>query len=432
MPRKKSTHIDDPAAAGHRLREARERAGLSQRELAFPGCSPSYVSRIEAGTRIGSPRILRELAHRLSVTEEYLATGALTSPLTLLGDAQVALQLDRVAEAASLYEDALKDARDSAERAQALEGLGQVAYRSGDPELAVDLFQRALEGFQLEAADRPTLAESLGRAYAELGRLDDSISVFQAFLDRAADDPVQYVRVAALLAAALTDAGRLDDAEALLSSAIERGRTLPDAYTRARLHWTASRLSGEQGQLEASARHARHALELLRETEDTYAIAHALQSLASAYLDLGRSREALELLDEGREPIEQLGTPLEIAQYRMEEARALAGMGELDAAATLAFEAGNELQGTHPVDTARAYTLLAEICARVGAQERAHELLELAIEILEAQAPNRHLVRAYRQLAAVLRTKGDLEGALAVLERALEVHEHAPRATRAS
>jgi transcriptional regulator with XRE-family HTH domain len=98
MPRKKSTHIDDAAAAGRRLREARRRAGLSQRQLAFAGCTPSYVSRIEAGARIASPRIMRELARRLDVSEEYLATGTLISPVMLIADAQVALQLDHVAE----------------------------------------------------------------------------------------------------------------------------------------------------------------------------------------------------------------------------------------------------------------------------------------------------------------------------------------------
>src|ERR671939_1924403 len=75
MPRQKSTHVDDPKAVGLRLKEARERAGLSQRQLAFPGCSPAYISRIEAGERIPSLQLLRELGRRLGVTEDYLATG---------------------------------------------------------------------------------------------------------------------------------------------------------------------------------------------------------------------------------------------------------------------------------------------------------------------------------------------------------------------
>lgn len=75
MPRKKSTLVDDPIAAGRRLRKARQRAGLSQRKLSFPGCSPAYICRIEAGDRVASWLVLRELAYRLNVSEHYLATG---------------------------------------------------------------------------------------------------------------------------------------------------------------------------------------------------------------------------------------------------------------------------------------------------------------------------------------------------------------------
>ena len=50
--RARTPHYDDPAAVGRRVFEAREAAGLSQRELAFPGCSAAYISRIERGERV--------------------------------------------------------------------------------------------------------------------------------------------------------------------------------------------------------------------------------------------------------------------------------------------------------------------------------------------------------------------------------------------
>ena len=70
------SHVDDPAAVGRRLRETRISAGLSQRQLSFPGCSAAYVSRLEAGARVPSLQLLRKLALKLNVDEEYLATGA--------------------------------------------------------------------------------------------------------------------------------------------------------------------------------------------------------------------------------------------------------------------------------------------------------------------------------------------------------------------
>ena len=57
------SHVDDPAAVGRRLKEARLAAGLSQRQLSFPGCSAAYISRLEAGDRVPSLQLLRKLAH---------------------------------------------------------------------------------------------------------------------------------------------------------------------------------------------------------------------------------------------------------------------------------------------------------------------------------------------------------------------------------
>ena len=69
------SHVDDPAAVGRRLKEARVEAGLSQRQLSFPGCSAAYISRLEAGDRVPSLQLLRKLAEKLNADEEYLATG---------------------------------------------------------------------------------------------------------------------------------------------------------------------------------------------------------------------------------------------------------------------------------------------------------------------------------------------------------------------
>jgi transcriptional regulator with XRE-family HTH domain len=69
------SHVDDPAAVGRRLKEARVAVGLSQRQLSFPGCSAAYISRLEAGDRVPSLQLLRKLAAKLHADEQYLATG---------------------------------------------------------------------------------------------------------------------------------------------------------------------------------------------------------------------------------------------------------------------------------------------------------------------------------------------------------------------
>jgi tetratricopeptide (TPR) repeat protein len=403
------------------------RAGLSQRRLAFPGCSAAYISRIEAGGRIASPQVLEELARRLGVHAEYLVAGTTSGPHLLLDDAEIALRLDEVEEAARLFTSALADARDDHERSRAWEGLGHVAYRSSDPDLAIELFERSLSYSADDIADRPGLAENLARSYASRGELARAIEVLQRCVDANVADPVQYVRFAGLLGAALTDNGSFAEAERVLASALSKGREVADPYTRARLYWSESRLRVEQGQSELAASYAKKTLEILRTTEDTYALAHILQTLAHIYLDLGRAQDALDLLQEGRDLIASVGTPLDVAQYRIEEARALAALDEREDAAALAMGAATALTGVDSVDAGRAHALLGEIYADLGDTSRAQELLELAIEQLERQVPNRYLVQAYRRLAEILKGKGDTEAALGVLERALSVQERVGR-----
>ena len=427
MPRKKSTHVDDPAAAGLRLKAAREAAGVSQRRLAFPGCSAAYISRVEAGTRIASLPILRGLAERLGVTEAYLCSGGSATARSALDDAEIALRLDHTDEAAQLFENALMDAGSDAERARAFEGLGQLAQRAGNPQLAVDLFEKALSLVEDDVAERPSLAEGLARSYAALGQMARSISILERCVEASENDPVQYIRFAGLLGAALTDNGSFAEAERVLAHAISRGRDVKDPYTRARLYWSESRLHLEQGQTELAARYARRTLDILRATEDGYAIAHALQSLAHIYLDLRRSEDALELLEEGADLIRAAGTPLEIAQYRIDEARALAANERREEAAAMAMAATVELRGAEAVDLGRSYALLGEIFDDLGDTARAREVLELAIDLLEEEPPSRYLIQAYKRQAALLKARGDIEGALEVLERALGVQERVGR-----
>ena len=108
------SHVDDAVAAGRRLKEARLAAGLSQRQLAFPGCSAAYISRLEAGQRVASLQLLRKIAAKLGADEEFLATGiARERPFPAeLVDADVALRLDDLDTARDLYERALKTSAD--------------------------------------------------------------------------------------------------------------------------------------------------------------------------------------------------------------------------------------------------------------------------------------------------------------------------------
>ena len=77
VPRSLQGHLK--RGYGNRLRKSRVRAGLSQRALAFPGCTAAYISRIEADARYPSMQMIYELASRLDVDPHWLATGETAS-----------------------------------------------------------------------------------------------------------------------------------------------------------------------------------------------------------------------------------------------------------------------------------------------------------------------------------------------------------------
>jgi transcriptional regulator with XRE-family HTH domain len=67
----------DVSTVGPRIRELREAAGLSQRELATDGVSYAYISRLEHGERVPSLQATIALARRLDTTAERLVFGEL-------------------------------------------------------------------------------------------------------------------------------------------------------------------------------------------------------------------------------------------------------------------------------------------------------------------------------------------------------------------
>ena len=429
MPRRKSGHVDSPTAVGERLREAREQAGLTQLELAFPGCSASYISRVEAGKRIPSLQLLRELGRHLGVSGDYLATGteaeADAFSMSGLVEAEVALRLDDRKLASDLYAQVLERATRDADRAEAVAGLGQLAFREGNPKEAIEKLEEAFRLWRSDGGDRPSAADTLGRAYAMVGDLPSAITLFERCLEGASrrDDRFGEIQFALLLAEALIDTGNLRRAEELLAHARVLGEGLENARVRIDLYWSQSRLHAYRDEPEQAAEYASRALEVLRMTEDMYRTGRAYQLLAYIELTRDRAEEALRLLAEGRPLIDGSCNEVEQAQYRLEEARALAKLGRADEAAGLAMEVAGLVANAQPEDAARSYSVVAEVFTSLEEYARARELYELAAELLEANASSPFLVDVYARLADLLDHEGHKNEAYEFMKKALSVRE---------
>ncbi len=421
MPRRASTHVDDPVAVGQRLRQAREDAGLTQRELSFEGCTAAYISRIEAGARIPSLQILHEFAKQLGVSPEFLATGRLDGEglSSELLEPEVALRLGDEARATELYEAARGGADSPATFARAQLGLGRLALRRGELGEGIALLEEALDSGKLGPGDVSAAANALGRGYAAQGRFDEALALFERFLEeaRARGDDFDQVRFAVLLANAYVDQGDYGRAHVTLGEVLDLARRTIDPMLRASLYWSQSRVHHSQGDPDRAAEYARLALSTLKASEQTLEAARALLLLAFIENDRGNPEAALELVDEGEPIVAAAGKATDAAMFTIERARALSALGEADEAAELLLGIAPRLNSAAPADGARAYSAVADIFRKQGDAARALELYELAVE--QAPGPNKDSVAALTAMAEIYEEQGDTERALTVLKQAL-------------
>ena len=427
MPRSLTTHIDSPKEVGVRLRAARERAGLSQRQLAFLGCTAAYISRLEAGARVPSLQMVNELARRLEITGQWLATGveaAAAEPSELL-DAEVALRLGEIDEAERLYRAHL-DTGDPA-RPAALAGLGQIAFRSERWTEAIELLEQAFALRNNKALAAPGVVDSLGRAHAMIGARESAIALFERAAREAHDAgaPVEELRFTVLLANALIDAGEFSRAEASLADVIRFADSAGDPVAMARVFWSQSRLHSMRHEPQLAGRYARRALEILERTENDSYVGMAYHLLAHAEVESGNSAEALLLLERGRSLFGRELGAADDARFSLEEARALMSLGRHAEAARKAARTLELLDAVSPGDRGNAYVTLADVFLAAGDHERPKMLLGQALELLSEHLKPLAL-EAGRKLAALLEEEGDTVGALQVLKRAAEAASGSP------
>jgi tetratricopeptide (TPR) repeat protein len=422
MARRPAKHIDDPAALGQRLREARRGAGISQRELAGDSCTTAYVSRIEAGVRVPSYQLLLEFAKRLGMTADFLATGKVEQDLSAdFLEAEVALRLGDHTRASALYQDALMRSDTPREVAQARLGLGRLELKRGDARTGIDLLERALDSSALPPADAAAAANALGRAYAAQGLFDEAIALFSRFLAQAreAGDQLDELVFGLLLANTYIDQDQFAKAQETLAEILHLARQAIDPMLRAGLYWTQSRAYSAQRQDDRAAEYAALVVSTLKATDQTLEAARAVLTQAVIENDRGNPALALELLDEAEPVLRPADDPNDLATATIQRAKALTALGEPEEAATLLLGVGARLRQTSPSNAALSYQAAAEVFRSQGKTDQALEFYELAVDT--SPTADRHVADSLRAMAEIYEERGDAEKALELLKRALTV-----------
>lgn len=415
---------------GERLRRVRKERGLSQRQLAEPGVSYAYISRIEAGSRRPSVTALRKLARKLGVSADYLESGVDVSERERrelkLVEAQLLLKLDGDAAAAEhgLRElvDEANAAGDVTLAARAHVTLGLALLERGDAAAAAGELEPALGDEDPPFAAQPEPYVALARAYAAAGQAQKAVAFLERCLDeisnRIARHPT-YARFAVYLGNALADMGEPARARAALAKALDHADEMGDVMMRADLYRSQARLAAAENDHRAALDSLRRAVALLEVTEDTRQLGRGRVVLGAILTGDGQAEAALPHLELaeallGLQPgVDGLG------RLRTEQARAAVELGRADEACALAREALAVIAGRNVPERPVALIALGRAHAARQEIDEARAAYGEALELLREQKRWHELLEAARRWAQILREHGQTEEAAAVLDETM-------------
>jgi transcriptional regulator with XRE-family HTH domain len=426
----------DPHAArdetiGRRLKRLRLERGMSQRELAAPGVSYAYISRIEAGTRQPSVKALRRLAVKLGVSAEYLETGSQLAPAgereLKLTDLELAVRLGDSHGAQAPLEALLAEAVAAGDSDAALRtrvALAIIAKETGDFSRMVTLLEDAIADKPFAPIEHMELYGHLGFAYSASGRPEAAVELYERCLDAVREQGAAAsleARYATILSYALSDSGDLARAEAVVQTALERAGDAEDSYTRVRLYWSLARLAHAEDKPALALSNARKAIALLETTEDTLTLARAHLLAASIMITRGDAGAAAMHLDQAERLLGAAPSLTDDAMLRVKRAQVAALQGDGPAAVTLARAALEAIGDQLPEERGTAFFALGDGLALEGSYPAADDAYRRAVDLLEERHQWREATQACRAWARMLRDAGREDQALDVLDRAAEL-----------
>lgn len=422
-PMRHRTQIDNRELAlriGGRIREARQRAGLTQQRLAEGRYTKAYVSALEKGHAKPSMAALTFFCDRLGLPPSFF-----------LGDHQQGwsrVEADLLAasgrwrEAADAYEQIVQRPLDRGFRAEALRGLGEAYCRLERGADAIAVATEAVELFSRLGRTRDAGLATYWLAHAQ--HLTDNTAEARALLTgllaqlRSGQDADPDLRMRTLVALSTLEATDENHRSALgyLEEARAMAPDLDDWRRALFLSLLAYSYTGT-GDLEAAIRTGTESLGLFRAAAADREAATLENNLALAYLRVGNARRAWEFAGQARERHLADGNRHALAHVAETEAQIALSDGDIEGAQRLANEA---LAHADASDNRRA--AISALLTRARSHVAADEPDAATSAYSEATA----FIREYGMRARLREALGEWADVLASLGR----HEEAYALTR--
>ena len=413
--------LDLARQIGGRLKAARLRAGLTQKQLAEPRYTKAYISALENGLIKPSMAALRFLARRLgSEPSAFLAD---EDSAWQRVDAELRLASGDWQTAADRFQAILDAGPAGLSRGFALLGLAEASYRLNRGRDAIGQASEALE--LLTAARRPREARRAmywlaagHHATEDPARARTLLEQLLAEMRVDTTDPDLRVRTLIALATVQSFAGEAQAAIGLLEEARAIGADLDDRRRATLLHSLSEsyRLAGD---LEGAIRTAVESLALFRAVDARAETASIENELAMIYLGLGNLDAANEHASAARTEMEQTRDELGLAHVTDTDARISLARGDLELAERQAVDAAARAERTgSQKGIVDALLTRARVARRRGDTPAALDALERA-EAAAVDGPTSRLKAVLTERAEVLAERGDHAAAWELSKRAL-------------
>ena len=414
---------------GERVRSARRDAGLSQAQLAGDELTKGFISQIESGLVRPSIRSLQHIASTLGRPLDYFIADeplAATKRVTFHRiAAEAAAERADWPVAQEEAEAGFAVAVDPAERATFLRLLASAALYQGRREEA---FDRVTQGLALlDQAKQPLDAARLlyvrGLAYGEAGQLVASTEAFETVRDLVEKfeiiEPRLRARVSVALGTAYRRLGRTTKAIASYESALATATRANELKLAAQGFMGIAVSHYDAGDLDAAISSYDRALVLFERLADTSFELHVRQSLASIHFQQGHLAQARELADRTIARAAEVGDEHWGAVAQVVRARILLSEGNAADAKAVATRAeqvldrvGDQIQRAHAL---RVIAAASESRGEILETDRA---FRRAIDLLSSIDDRADLTLAASEYAQILRARGAIDEAFAMLELA--------------
>ena len=410
-------------SVGKRLRRLRQSAGLTQRELALPRYTHAYVSTIEAGRRTPSRAAIEYFAEKLSVGVDELLTGRPPDLMARLEfeiqEARRAASASRMEEAHAAFDRIIKEARRYGVhriQARAEEGRAVCSEHSGDLDEAIaryDVAQEILKNDVVTA--RVDAIAGKARCLLYKGEQRHAIYILEQALEameqEGLSDPGALLRIQASLVAAYFEVGAYTKASIAAEEALRLVPETRDPDRLGSMYINVARVLLADGRADDAYEALRKAESLYRELDLRVEIGRC--HLAQGFLlsRQGKLEEATIELAAARDVFSEIDSPINEARVMIELARVKRVAGEVEAAKPLLEQAVMLLHEKDVTDVAEARRVLGE-AESDSDPKSAEKNLRLAAELFEQAQEHVQFAATTRALGDLLRSQGDVEGAV--------------------